>query len=230
MIPSPLRAGGLRRLTNDTPPGLADHEVLVVQGGVAYRKDRERRLAPAVERAEPRQRAMASRRGLRSPAARKNSWPWAEGRGETTPDAVPHRRRRALWDPEAVREALGRAVIQPRGDSEAVRVLEETGLLNKGRPSAGGARQYRGTAGRIEQSQLGGGWAMPVATATPWGIASALCLQRGPSVQLQRLYRHGPEDGDHFTHYAHTLLGPEANQWIFLALILRLQPHTGAAM
>lgn len=72
-------------LTNDTTPVLADHDVLVVQGGVAYLNDFERRLAPYVERAEPRQRAMAYLRGLLSPAERKNSWPVAEVSGETTP-------------------------------------------------------------------------------------------------------------------------------------------------
>jgi SRSO17 transposase len=141
--------------TNDTPPVLADHDVLVVQGGVAYLNDLERRLAPSVERAAPRQRAMASLRGRLSPAERKHSWQWAEVSGDTTPDAFQHLRRRALWAPEAVRAALCRSVIQHLGDSEAVLVLDETGCLKKGRYSAGGARQYRGTAGRIEHGQMG---------------------------------------------------------------------------
>jgi hypothetical protein len=38
-------------------------DVSAVHGGVAYGRDLERRLAPSFERAEPRQRAMASRRG-----------------------------------------------------------------------------------------------------------------------------------------------------------------------
>jgi SRSO17 transposase len=123
------------RLTNATTPGLADHDVLVVQGGVAYLNDIERRLAPYCARAEPRQRAMAYLRGLLSPAERKNSWQVAEVSGDTTPDAFQHRRRRALGDPEAVRDA--------------------TGVLKQGRHSAGVARQYRGTAGRIEHGPIG---------------------------------------------------------------------------
>jgi SRSO17 transposase len=36
-----------------------------------------------------------------------------------------------------------------------VLVLDETGFLKKGTKSAGVARQYSGTAGRIENSQIG---------------------------------------------------------------------------
>lgn len=46
-------------------------------------------------------------------------------------------------------------MIQHWGDSEAVLVIDETGFLKKGRHSAGVARQYSGTAGRIEHCQIG---------------------------------------------------------------------------
>jgi len=39
--------------------------------------------------------------------------------------------------------------------SDAVGVIDETGFLKKGRHSAGVARQYSGTAGRIENCQIG---------------------------------------------------------------------------
>jgi len=117
--------------------------------------DIERRLAPYFERAEPRQRAMAYLRGLLSPAERKNSWQLAEVSGDATPYAFQHLLRRALWDPEAVRNELRRYIIQHLGDPEAVLVIDETGFLKKGRHSAGVARQYSGTAGRIENCQMG---------------------------------------------------------------------------
>jgi SRSO17 transposase len=41
------------------------------------------------------------------------------------------------------------------GDPDAVLVLDETGFLKKGTKSAGVARQYTGTAGRIENAQVG---------------------------------------------------------------------------
>jgi SRSO17 transposase len=134
---------------------LVDQDQSVVPGGAAYLNDLERRLAPYFERAEPRQRAMAYVRGLLSPAERKNSWQLAEVSGDTTPYAFQHLLRRALWDPEAVRDELRRYVIQHLGDPEAVLVLDETGFLKKGRHSAGVARQYSGTAGRMDNCQIG---------------------------------------------------------------------------
>jgi SRSO17 transposase len=94
--------------------------------------DIERRLAPYFVRAEPRQRAMAYLRGLLSPAERKNSWQLADISGDATPDAFQHLRRRALWNPDAVRDALRRDVLQHLGDPHGVLVIDETGCLNKG--------------------------------------------------------------------------------------------------
>jgi SRSO17 transposase len=132
-----------------------DQEAAAVQGGTAYLTDIERRLAPYFERAEPRQRAMAYVRGLLSPAERKNSWQLAEVSGDTTPYAFQHLLRRALWDPEAVRDELRTYVIQHLADAKGVLVIDETGFLKKGQHSAGVARQYSGTAGRIENCQIG---------------------------------------------------------------------------
>jgi SRSO17 transposase len=132
-----------------------DEAARVVQGGLAYLTDIERRLAPYFERAEPRQRALAYLRGLLSPAERKNSWQLAELSGDSTPYGFQHLLRRARWDPEAVRDELRRYVIQHLGDSKGVLVIDETGFLKKGQQSAGVARQYSGTAGRIENCQLG---------------------------------------------------------------------------
>jgi SRSO17 transposase len=132
-----------------------DQDIAAVHGGVAYLSDIERRLAPYFERAEPRQRAMAYLRGLLSPAERKNSWQLAEVSGDTTPYAFQHLLRRARWDPEAVRDELRTYVIQHLGDPNGVLVIDETGFLKKGQHSAGVARQYSGTAGKVENCQIG---------------------------------------------------------------------------
>jgi SRSO17 transposase len=142
-------------LMHESTPELVEQDRAVVPGGAAYLHDIERRLAPYFERAEPRQRAMAYLRGLLSPAERKNSWQLAEISGDATPYAFQHLLRRALWDPEAVRDELRRYIIQHLGDPEAVLVIDETGFLKKGRHSAGVARQYSGTAGRVENCQIG---------------------------------------------------------------------------
>jgi DDE superfamily endonuclease len=112
MIPSLSMEGAIMiRTTAPAAPPL-DQDVPAVQGGAAYLADIERRLAPDFARAEPRQRAMAYLRGLLSPAARKNSWQLAEASGDATPYAFQHLLRRAVWDPEAVRDALRRYLVE----------------------------------------------------------------------------------------------------------------------
>jgi SRSO17 transposase len=154
-------------LMHEATSDLVDQEAPVVPGGAAYLHDLERRLAPYFERTEPRQRAMAYLQGLLSPAERKNSWQLAEISGAATPYAFQHLLRRALWDPEAVRDELRHYIVQHLGDPEAVLVLDETGFLKKGRHSAGVARQYSGTAGKVENCQVGVflGYASPLGHA-----------------------------------------------------------------
>jgi SRSO17 transposase len=123
---------------------------------MAYAADIERRLAPDWGRAEPRRRAMASLRGLLSPAARKNSWPLAKVSGEATPYGVQPLLGRADGDPDAVRDARRTSVIQSLGDPHGVLVRDDTGFLKQGRHSAGVARPYSGTAGRMENGHMGG--------------------------------------------------------------------------
>ena len=62
---------------------------------------------------------------------------------------------RMHWDADAVRDDLCAYVVEHLGDPDAVLVLDETGFLKKGDKSAGVKRQYSGTAGRIENSQIG---------------------------------------------------------------------------
>jgi SRSO17 transposase len=148
----------MRRSHELTDPGhfpSADEAAIAVQGGPAYLADIERRLTPYFERIEPRQRAIAYVRGLLSPAERQNSWQLAEISGDATPYGLQHLLRRAWWEPDAVRDELRCYIVEPLGDTPAVLVIDETGFLNKGRHSAGVGRPYSGTAGRIENCQIG---------------------------------------------------------------------------
>jgi SRSO17 transposase len=126
-----------------------------IVGGQAYLADVARRLAPYFARSQSRHRVMAYLRGLLSEAARKNSWQVAEVCGESTPYGFQYLLSRADWDAAAVRDELRRYVIQHLGDSNGVLVLDETGFLKKGAHSAGVARQYSGTAGKVENCQIG---------------------------------------------------------------------------
>jgi SRSO17 transposase len=133
----------------------ADQPREAVLTGTTYLTDIERRLAPYFERSEPRRRAMAYLRGLLSAAERKNSWQLAEVSGDATPYAFQHLLRRALWDPEAVRDELRTYVIQHLGNPNGVLVIDETSFPKKGQHSAGVARQSLGKAGRKENCQIG---------------------------------------------------------------------------
>jgi SRSO17 transposase len=115
----------------------------------------ERRLMPHFTRREARHRAWAYIRGLLSPGERKNGWQLAEVNGYATPYGVQHLLGRARWDAEAVRDDLRAYLVKSIGDPQAVLVLDETGFLKKGQQSAGVARQYSGTAGRVENCQIG---------------------------------------------------------------------------
>jgi SRSO17 transposase len=123
------------------------------------------RIGPRFARAEPRARAGVYLRGLLSAAERKNGWTLAEQAGDRTPDAMQRLLNHADWDADAVRDDLRDYVVEHLGDDAAVLVVDETGFLKKGTKSAGVARQYSGTAGRIENCQVG----VFLAYATPAG-------------------------------------------------------------
>jgi SRSO17 transposase len=113
------------------------------------------RIGGRFARSEPRQRAIGYVRGLLSGTERKNGWQLAEHLGDPTPDGVQHLLARADWDADAVRDDLLGYVREHLGHPDGVLVVDETGFLKKGTKSCGVARQYSGTAGRIENCQIG---------------------------------------------------------------------------
>ena len=113
------------------------------------------RIAPRFARSEPRERVVAYVGGLLAPLERKNSWTLAERAGEAVPDGMQRLLMSADWDADAVRDDVRGYVVEHLGDAAGVLVVDETGFLKKGTKSAGVARQYSGTAGRIENCQIG---------------------------------------------------------------------------
>ncbi len=131
-------------------------DLLDVQvGHTVYWAEIERRMGPVFARSEARARARAYLAGLLSPAERKNSWQLAEISGDSNPYGFQHLLGRADWDPAALRDRLRTYVTDYLADPAAVGVLDETGFRKKGIHSAGVARQYSGTAGRVENCQIG---------------------------------------------------------------------------
>jgi SRSO17 transposase len=113
------------------------------------------RIAPRFVRVEPRRRAAAYLKGLLAPMERKNGWQLAEAAGDATPDGMQDFLSRMRWDADQVRDDLRAYVVEHLGDPDAVLVLDETGFVKKGTHSVGVQRQYSGTAGRIENCQIG---------------------------------------------------------------------------
>jgi SRSO17 transposase len=112
-------------------------------------------VAGRFAQADSRRRARLYLLGLLSGAERKNSWTIAEQAGDLTPDGMQRLLNHYRWDAEAVRDELRGYVLTNLGDPSGVVVADETGFLKKGTKSAGVQRQYSGTAGRIENCQLG---------------------------------------------------------------------------
>jgi SRSO17 transposase len=139
----------------------------VVHDWAAELEQVHQQLAPHFERSEPRQRVRGYLAGLLSPVERKNGWQLAEQAGEATPTGMQRVLSGSHWDADAVRDDLRTYVVEHLGDPEAVLVIDETGFLKKGTKSVGVKRQYSGTAGRIENCQVG----VFLAYASPSGRA-----------------------------------------------------------
>ena len=139
------------------------------------------RIAPRFARAEPRRRALAYLRGLLGNVTRKNGWQLAEHAGEAIPDGMQRLLATADWDPDLVRDDLRGYVIEHLGDPAAVLMVDETGFLKKGTTSVGVQRQYSGTAGKVDNCQLG----VFLAYASPRGgrssTGSCTCPSAGPT-------------------------------------------------
>ena len=113
------------------------------------------RIAARFYRSDPRWRAFAYLKGLLSPVERKNGWQLAEQAGDATPDGVQRLLYNYRWDADLVRDDLKDYVVEHLAAVDGVLVVGETGFLKKGSKSVGVQRQYSGTAGRIENCQIG---------------------------------------------------------------------------
>ena len=125
------------------------------------------RVGPIFPRRELRETGGAFLDGLLSGIERKTGWLMAEQAGAERPYRMQSLLGRSRWDADALRDEVRRYVIEALGDEAGVLVVDETGFLKKGGHSVGVARQYSGTAGRIENCQVG----VFLSYASRWGHA-----------------------------------------------------------
>ena len=113
------------------------------------------RIAPVFRRRELKETAGAFVDGLLSGVERKTGWLLAEQAGLERPYRMQSLLGRSNWDADALRDEVRTYVAEALGDADGVLVVDETGFVKKGKHSVGVARQYSGTAGRIENCQVG---------------------------------------------------------------------------
>jgi len=158
--------------------------------GAAGLHEVAQRIGQRFARAAPRQRALVYLRGLLSPVPRKNGWQLAEHAGDRSPYGVQHLLGRASWEADQVRDDLRAYVVDHLGDPDGVLIVDETGFLKKGEQSAGVQRQYSGTAGKVENCQVGVFLAYSTARGRTF-LDRALYLPRAWTAQAKRCQAAG---------------------------------------
>src|SRR5918998_3154683 len=127
-------------------------------GVLAWREELdalEARLGELFVRPEPGRKAGLYLEGLVSGGKRKNGWQLAEQVGDARPWRTQRVLSHVLRDQDAARGLCRDCAVEHLGAADGVLIADETGFLKKGERSAGVARQYSGTAGRIENAQIG---------------------------------------------------------------------------
>lgn len=113
------------------------------------------RFGGIFRRTEAREQSGKYLQGLVSGAERKNGWQMAEEVGDAAPDKTQRLLYQAKWEADEARDELQAYVKEELGEEDGIGIVDETGFIKKGDKSAGVERQYTGTAGKIENSQVG---------------------------------------------------------------------------
>lgn len=157
-----------------------------------------------------RESAQAYFHGLISSIERKNSWQLAEQAGCKAPYSFQHLLGRSLWDENKLRDLSRNYTVDHLGLDDSIIAVDETGFLKKGIKSVGVARQYSGTAGRVENCQVGvflsystkkcralidrelyipEGWFEDKERCSQAGIPESLTFKKKPQLALEMLKR-----------------------------------------
>lgn len=132
------------------------------------------RFAHLFGRRERRETARQYLRGLLAQVQRKNCWQMAEAVGEANPQPLQRLLYSTPWDADEARDELQSFVVERFGEADGIGIVDETGFLKKGTKSVGVKRQYCGTAGKIENCQV--------------GVFLTYCTRRGYTFLDRRLY------------------------------------------
>jgi SRSO17 transposase len=118
-------------------------------------KEITERIGPCFIRSETRAMSALYLETLLKSVPRKNCWQMAEAACENNPYGMQRLLCHAQWNADTVRDDLRDYVMEHLGEPEAIGVIDETGFIKQGDKSVGVQRQYCGTAGKIENCQIG---------------------------------------------------------------------------
>jgi SRSO17 transposase len=114
------------------------------------------KFAECFARSEPRENVFQDLRGRLSSLARKTIEPMAVNvKGKRAVRAMQRCIRDAVWDEARAVAIYHGMVAEELGDPEGVLSFDESGFVKKGEYSAGVARQYCGTLGKVDNCQVG---------------------------------------------------------------------------
>ena len=112
-------------------------------------------IATRFPRREPRQHMETYLRGLLVGPQRKNGWTLAQYGGAVSPDGMQRLLRTAEWDVEGARDDIRDHVVGRLQAPDGVWLIDETAFRKRGCRSAGVARQYMRSTGKMENCQVG---------------------------------------------------------------------------
>jgi SRSO17 transposase len=174
-------------------------EARVVRDAAAVVDQAASMLRPHFPRPEAHRHAADYLRGLIAEVERKNGWQLAEHAGYSHPRGIQRVLARYVWDADTVRDDLHQYVVAELGDARGILVVDETGFAKQGKHSAGVARQYSGTLGKIANCQVGVflGYASPAGHV---GLDRELFIPQEWFIDLDRSRAAGiPEELQHRT-------------------------------
>jgi SRSO17 transposase len=111
-------------------------------------------LGGLFQRPEPRRVFADFVRALMADVPKKNSWGLAEHAGYATARPFEHLLDGAVWDVDALRDAVRDYVVEHLGSEDAALVADDTSVIKKGARSVGVAPQYCGLTGQTENCQV----------------------------------------------------------------------------
>lgn len=133
---------------------MGDWTGMLVDWGSRFEAFKER-IGGSFGRKEIRRNGFAFLDGVLSNVERKTGWMLSEQAGYDGPYRLQSLLGRNRWSADRLRDEVLSFVRDTLYDDDGVLVIDETGFIKKGSHSVGVGRQYSGTAGRIENSQIG---------------------------------------------------------------------------